>query len=177
MTISTHVNKLDSTTTNATTNNLNDCSIATLKAVDAVCSESCCTSSSSSYFNTLSHKVANSKDQRSFNTKMFKHCRIAGDFVYLDKEFYPKQAQITRVIYSNPATIVFWSDGTKTVCKCHKDDVYSPEAGLIICILKKISTPSAVKDTIDTWVPKVDYKQNTKVVRTLKEVRKENRKK
>ena len=30
--------------------------------------------------------------------------------------------RITKVIFNDPATIVFWSDGTKTVSKCHPDD-------------------------------------------------------
>ena len=44
---------------------------------------------------------------------------------------------IDRVLFRNPATIVFWNDGTKTVTKCSKDDTYSKEAGLAICCLKK----------------------------------------
>lgn len=30
---------------------------------------------------------------------------------------------IRKVIFSNPATIVLWSDGTKTVVKCGPDDI------------------------------------------------------
>ena len=45
---------------------------------------------------------------------------------------------IKEVIYSNPATIVIWSDKTKTICKAVEDDTYNPEAGLAICILKKV---------------------------------------
>ena len=44
---------------------------------------------------------------------------------------------ISRVLFRNPATIVFWNDGTKTITKCAKDDKYSKEAGLAICCLKK----------------------------------------
>ena len=44
---------------------------------------------------------------------------------------------ISRVIFRNPATIVFWNDGTKTVTKCSESDTYSKEAGLAICCLKK----------------------------------------
>lgn len=45
---------------------------------------------------------------------------------------------ITKVMFNKPATIVFWSDGTKTLTKCHEGDTYSREAGLSICILKKL---------------------------------------
>ena len=44
---------------------------------------------------------------------------------------------IKKVIFNNPATIVYWEDGTKTVVKCGKDDTYSEEAGLALCFMKK----------------------------------------
>ena len=45
----------------------------------------------------------------------------------------PKQ-----VIYNDPATIVLWDDGSKTVVKCHPDDVYDPEKGFLLCCAKKL---------------------------------------
>lgn len=45
---------------------------------------------------------------------------------------------IKKVIFNNPATIVMWMDGTKTVVKCGKDDVYDPEKGLAMAICKKV---------------------------------------
>lgn len=44
---------------------------------------------------------------------------------------------IKNVIFSNPATIVLWSDGTKTVVKCQENDIYDPEKGLAMAISKK----------------------------------------
>lgn len=46
--------------------------------------------------------------------------------------------KVTKVIYNNPATIVFWSDGTKTVVKCGKDDTYDKEKGFYIACAKKL---------------------------------------
>lgn len=46
--------------------------------------------------------------------------------------------KVTKVIYHNPATIVFWSDGTKTVVKCDKNDTYDPEKGFYIACAKKL---------------------------------------
>ena len=43
-----------------------------------------------------------------------------------------------KVIYNDPATIVFWKDGTKTVVKCMEGDTYNPEAGLAMCVCKKL---------------------------------------
>lgn len=45
--------------------------------------------------------------------------------------------EIARVIFNNPATIVFWSDGTKTVVKCDERDEFDPEKGLAMAIAKK----------------------------------------
>lgn len=46
--------------------------------------------------------------------------------------------QIKDVIFNEPATIVFWSDSTKTVVKCQEDDIYDPEKGLAMAISKKV---------------------------------------
>jgi hypothetical protein len=45
---------------------------------------------------------------------------------------------IKDVIFNDPATIVFWSDGTKTVCTCSEADTYDPEKGLALCCMKKV---------------------------------------
>ena len=43
-----------------------------------------------------------------------------------------------KVIFNYPATIVFWSDDTKTVVKCQGDDVFDPEKGLAMAYCKKM---------------------------------------
>lgn len=45
--------------------------------------------------------------------------------------------KIERVLFNSPATIVFWGDGTKTVVKCMKEDIYNKETGFMYCVLKK----------------------------------------
>ena len=47
--------------------------------------------------------------------------------------------RITRVIFNDPATIVFWNDGTKTIVKKSEDDIWDPEKGLCMAIIKKIN--------------------------------------
>ena len=49
-----------------------------------------------------------------------------------------KHLKIVKVIYNKPATIVFWSDNTKTVVKCDKKDKYDPEKGFFIACTKKL---------------------------------------
>lgn len=46
--------------------------------------------------------------------------------------------RIRDVIFNNPATIVKWTDGTKTVVKAQAGDTYSKEVGLAMCIVKKM---------------------------------------
>ena len=44
---------------------------------------------------------------------------------------------IKKVIFNDPATIVFWEDNTKTVVKCGADEIFDPEKGLAMAISKK----------------------------------------
>lgn len=46
-------------------------------------------------------------------------------------------ATIKRVIFNPPATIVFWSDDTKTVVKCSKNDIFDPEKDVAMAIAKR----------------------------------------
>ncbi len=46
--------------------------------------------------------------------------------------------QLKKVIFNKPATIVYWSDDTKTVVKCGKDDKWDEEKGLAMAISKKL---------------------------------------
>lgn len=46
--------------------------------------------------------------------------------------------EISKVIFNYPATIVFWSDNTKTIVKCKEGDQWDPHAGLSAAIAKKI---------------------------------------
>ena len=47
--------------------------------------------------------------------------------------------RIENVIFNGPATIVFWSDKTKTVIKCSSEEErFDEEKGLAMAILKKI---------------------------------------
>lgn len=45
---------------------------------------------------------------------------------------------IKKVIYNDPATIIFWSDGTKTIVKCMEDEDHDPEKGFMAAVTKKV---------------------------------------
>lgn len=61
---------------------------------------------------------------------------------------------IKEVIFNNPATIVIWSDGTKTVVKCQEGDTYSEELGLAMCISKKyLGNKGNFNEVFKKWLP------------------------
>ena len=60
---------------------------------------------------------------------------------------------VERVIYNNPATIVFFKDGDKVVVKCSDKDTYDPEKGLAMALCKKMLGYKEYKKTFKTHVP------------------------
>jgi len=46
---------------------------------------------------------------------------------------------VRKVIFNDPATVVLWSDGTKTVVKCGPEDTYDMEKGLAMAIVKRMA--------------------------------------
>ena len=68
-----------------------------------------------------------------------------------------RNIEIVKVIFNEPATIIIWDDGTKTVVKCQKDkgDTYNPELGLAMCIIKKMcDNKGNYNDVFNKWLPK-----------------------
>lgn len=67
---------------------------------------------------------------------------------------------IKKVIFNNPATIVLWEDGTKTVVMCQKGDKYNKEMGVALCVAKKAlgNTSRKLNDVLSY----ADEKENKK---------------
>lgn len=62
------------------------------------------------------------------------------------------------VIFHNPATIVFWDDGDKTVVKCQPGDTFSAEAGLTAAMLKKyMGNDNTFNKVINEWLARASY--------------------
>lgn len=102
---------------------------------------------------------------------MPKNFSFAGGFNFYDFDTDEWHGiYIDKVMYSNPATIVMWSDGTKTVTKAHGGDVYNPEVGLVMCVLKKLYGSTKVHDLLHQWIPEKAYSERACV--TVKDVRK-----
>lgn len=58
-------------------------------------------------------------------------------------------------IFNPPATICYWTDGTRTVVKCQEGDTYSPEAGLALCYMKKVlgNTSRDLNKELHKYIP------------------------
>ena len=75
-------------------------------------------------------------------TKTFLHCN--------------KNVEITKVIFNNPATIVFWSDGKKTVVKCGSDEAFDEEKGLAMAISKRVlGNKGNYYNEFKKWLPEI----------------------
>lgn len=62
--------------------------------------------------------------------------------------------QIKNVIFNDPATVVYWDDGTRTVVKCQEGDTYSKETGLALCIVKKyFGNKGNFNGVFKKWIP------------------------
>lgn len=62
--------------------------------------------------------------------------------------------EIKDVIFNDPATIIKWADGTKTVVKANGSDGYDPEKGLAMAIAKKaLGNKYSYYDTFQKWLP------------------------
>lgn len=73
--------------------------------------------------------------------------------------------KIKNVIFNDPATIVFWADGSKTVVKCQNDNIYDPEKGLAMAISKKaLGNKGNYCNEIKKWLPKVDPVEDLRVL-------------
>ena len=76
-----------------------------------------------------------------------------------------KDLKISKVIFNDPATIVFWKDGTKTVVKCGENDIYDPEKGLAMAVAKKFlgtnKSHSNYMNEFNKWLPKDEEPDQT----------------
>lgn len=76
----------------------------------------------------------------------------------------PKQMtmnMIRNVIFNDPATIVIWADGTKTVVKADKEH-FDPEKGLAMAISKKLfGNKGYYYDLFKKWLPKEEETKYT----------------
>lgn len=72
-----------------------------------------------------------------------------------------KEIEIQRVVFNDPATIVFWKDGTKTVVKCQNGEPFDPEKGLAMAIAKKVfGNKGNYNEIFKRYLPKEDESES-----------------
>lgn len=83
-------------------------------------------------------------------------------------------SKIEKVIFNDPATIVIWADGTKTVVKC-ENEKFDPEKGLAMAIVKKQfgNNQGYYYDIFKKWLPKKKTHSKKAVLKAVEKVRKD----
>lgn len=63
--------------------------------------------------------------------------------------------EVKDILVNGPATIVFWTDGTKTVVKCGPNDSYDAEKAVAMCFMKKALGSKSMTKIFDLAEDKV----------------------
>ena len=78
----------------------------------------------------MSIKNENRKDEKEMHHRT--HEEIVSEFKLIMKRPEDKSFKYKKIIFSGPATIILWEDGTKTVVKCSPDRPFDPYNGVAI---------------------------------------------
>lgn len=61
--------------------------------------------------------------------------------------------EVKKVIFNDPATVICWTDGTKSVVKCQNDEPFDAEKGFVMAYLKKLlGNDNTFNKIIHKWV-------------------------
>ena len=85
---------------------------------------------------TICYAQVNNKEEKNMgpkDTTFAEYCRR----LYWGAVVPVKSVKPTKVLVQGTATIIWWSDGTKTIVKCQKGDKMDPEKGIAMCVMKK----------------------------------------
>ena len=79
---------------------------------------------------------------------------------------------IKKVYFNDPATVVLWADGTKTIVRAENEE-YDPEKGLAMAIAKKsLGNKGSYYETFKKWLPEVVVDESNSVKEAVKAIRK-----
>ena len=71
---------------------------------------------------------------------------------YLNKNAIP---EIKELIFNDPATIIFWEDGTKTIVKTQNGEPFDKEKGFCMAVVKKLfGNEGNYYNIVDEWINK-----------------------
>ena len=69
-----------------------------------------------------------------------------------------RNIEIVKVIFNEPATIIIWDDGTKTIVKAQKGEVFDKEKGLAMAVVKKaFGNNGNYYNEFKKWIPEDWY--------------------
>lgn len=69
---------------------------------------------------------------------------------------------IKNIYFNDPVTVVLWEDGTKTIVRCDKNDIYDPEKGLAMAVAKKaLGNKGIYYDEFKKWLPMQEAKNTS----------------
>ena len=76
--------------------------------------------------------------------------------IYTTKEaIKTMRNSIKKIIFNDPATIIIWGNGDKTIVKCGEGETYDPEKGMAMAIAKHfLGDKSNYYETFKKWLPK-----------------------
>ena len=113
---------------------------------------------SNSYVNTYTKAIADyfsRKDNLTTEDRATAKCLINSIYGSASMSMNNKSVFLKKVIYNDPATIAFWSDGTKTIVKAQYGDTFDPEKGLAMVIAKKAcGNTGNYYNGFKKWLPK-----------------------
>ena len=95
-------------------------------------------------------------DHDMFKTQSFE-IPVVGHF-YMHTPVKDTIDMIDKVIYHDPATIIYWKDRTKTVVKCQEGFEYDEVVGYLMCILKKTLNGRQYTKLCDELIKPFSYK-------------------
>ena len=76
---------------------------------------------------------------------------------------------VKKVILNGDVTIVLWNDGTKTIVRRDKNDVYDPEKAILACMAKKLYENTGIfNEPIEDAIEKYSFSDKVLLQRLLK---------
>lgn len=106
--------------------------------------------------NELGKYIANEHTRNFVNREWFAgingiRCETKVDYNGISRRNNMMKYGVKEIIYHNAVTIVYWTDGTKTVVKCNENDEYSEYAGFVAAVAKKMyGGANAINRLIDS---------------------------
>ena len=76
---------------------------------------------------------------------------------------------VKKVILNGDVTVVLWNDGTKTIVRRDKNDVYDPEKAILACMAKKLYENTGIfNEVIEDAMEKRSFSDKALLQRLLK---------